>query len=59
MKSTLHFPIRQYEFIEVEVDGNVSDIISKYFEFREKFEAREKEYNEANPVTKEVNNNDW
>lgn len=59
MKGTLHFPIEPYEYIELEVDGSVSDVISKYFEFREKFGAREKEYQKENPITKETKNEDW
>ncbi len=47
-KATLHFSAGQYEYIEVEITGTSEDIIRKWFEFKEKFEARRKEDLETN-----------
>lgn len=42
-KATLHLYTGQYEFIEVEVTGESDDIIRKWFDLKEKYEARLKE----------------
>lgn len=43
MKATLHIPTGNYAYIEVELDGTTDDIIRKYFELEEQFEARKAE----------------
>lgn len=42
-KATLHLSTGQYEFIEVEATGTSEDIIRKWFDLKEKYEARLKE----------------
>lgn len=43
VKATLRLPTEQFGYIEVEMSGEPDDIIRKWFDLKEKYEARKNE----------------